>query len=39
MLNEEMFDSLDDARHKLSLWRYDCNNVVPHSSPGTQTPA
>ncbi len=23
LLNEEMFDSLDDARRKLALWRYD----------------
>ena len=22
-LNEEMFDSLNDARRKLALWRYD----------------
>lgn len=26
-LNEEMFDSLEDARRKLALWRYDYNNV------------
>ena len=38
-LNEEMFDSLDDARRKLALWRYDYNNVRPHSSLGNQTPA
>ena len=25
LLNEEMFDSLDDARRKLALWRYDYN--------------
>ena len=37
-LNEEMFDSLDDARRKLALWRYDYNNVRPHSSLGNQTP-
>ncbi len=23
LLNEEMFDSLEDARRKLALWRYD----------------
>ena len=34
-----MFDSLDDARRKLALWRYDHNNVRPHSSLGNQTPA
>lgn len=38
-LNEEMFDSLEDARRKLALWRYDYNNVRPHSSLGNQTPA
>ena len=34
-----MFDSLDDARRKLALWRYDYNNVRPHSSLDNQTPA
>lgn len=34
LLNEEMFDSLDDAWRKLALWRYDYNNVRPHSSLG-----
>ena len=38
-LNEEMFDSLADARRTLVLWRYDYNNVRPHSSLGNQTPA
>lgn len=38
LLNEEMFDSLDDARRKLALWRYDYNNVRPHSSLGNQAP-
>ena len=38
-LNEEIFDSLDGARRKLALWRYDYNNVRPHSSLGNQTPA
>ena len=27
LLNEEIFDTLDDARRKLALWRYDYNNV------------
>ena len=36
-LNEEIFDSLDDARRKLALWRYDYNTVRPHSSLGNQT--
>ena len=39
LLNEELFDSLDDARRKLALWRYDYNNVRPHSSLGKKTPA
>lgn len=39
LLNEEMFDSLDDARQKLALWRYGYNNVRHHSSLGNQTPA
>jgi len=38
-LNEEIFDSLSDARRKLALWRYDFNNVRPHSWLGNQTPA
>ena len=38
-LREAIFDSLADARQKLALWRYDYNNVRPHSSLGTQTPA
>jgi putative transposase len=39
LLNEELFDSLDDARRKLALWRYDYNHVRPHSSLGNKTPA
>ncbi|MCE8456946.1 IS3 family transposase, partial [Rhodovulum sulfidophilum] len=38
-LNEEIFDSLADARRRLALWRYDYNNVRPHSSLGNNTPA
>ena len=38
-LNEEIFDSLADARRKLALWRYDYNNVRPHSSLGNKTPS
>ena len=38
-LNEEIFDSLSDARRTLALWRYDYNNVRPHSSLGNKTPA
>jgi hypothetical protein len=37
-LNEEWFDSLDDARRKFALWRYDDNHVRPHSSLGNKTP-
>ena len=36
--NEETFESLADARQKLALWRYDYNNIMPHSSLGNQTP-
>ena len=39
LLNEELFDTLDDARRKLALWRYDYNNVRPHASLENQTPA
>lgn len=38
LLNEEIFDTLDDARRKLALRRYDYNTVRPHSSLGNQTP-
>ncbi len=38
-LNEEIFDSLADARRTLALWRYDDNNVWPHFSLGNKTPA
>ena len=38
-LNEEIFDSLADARRTLAIWRYDYNNVRPHSSLGNKTPA
>jgi len=30
-LNEELFDRLADARRKLAVWRYHCNNARPHS--------
>jgi putative transposase len=39
LLNEEIFDTLDDASRILALWRYDYNNVRPRSSLGNQTPA
>jgi putative transposase len=38
-LNEEIFDSPADARRTLVLWRYDYNNVRPHSSLGNKTHA
>jgi putative transposase len=38
-MNEEIFDSLADARRKPALWRYDDNNVRPHSSLGNITPS
>lgn len=31
-LNEEIFDTLEDARRQPALWRYDYNTVRPHSS-------
>ena len=39
LLNEELFDSLADARRKLAIWRYNYNNVRPHSSLENRTPA
>lgn len=39
LLNDEIFATLDNARQKLALWRYDDNNVRPHSSLGARTPA
>jgi putative transposase len=38
-LNEELFDSLPDARWKLARWRYDYNNIRPHSALGNLPPA
>ena len=38
-LNEEVFGSLADARRKLNLWRYDYNNIRPHSALNGQSPA
>ncbi len=36
LLNEELFDSLADARRKLAVWRYDYNNVRPTHPWGTE---
>ena len=38
LLNEEIFDTLEDARRQLALWRYDYNPVRPHSSLDNLTP-
>ena len=38
LLNEEIFDTLEDARCQLALWRYDYNPVRPHSSLDNLTP-
>ena len=38
-LNDQIFDTLADARGTLALWRYDYNNVKAHSSLGSKTPA
>jgi putative transposase len=38
-LNEEAFESLAHARRVLSRWRYDYNNIRPHSALGGNTPA
>ena len=37
LLNEKLFNKLDDARRKMALWRYDYNNVRLHSSLENQT--
>lgn len=39
LLNETVFVSLADARRRLSLWRYDYNNIRPHSALDGQSPA
>ena len=39
LLNERIFQSLADARRHLSLWRYDYNNIRPHSALNGQSPA
>lgn len=37
ILNEELFDSLRDARRKLAIWRCDYDNVRSHSALGDDT--
>lgn len=39
LLNEQVFDTLADARRRLALWRHDYNHTRPHSSLGGLTPA
>lgn len=39
LLNEQVFDTLADARRRLALWRHDYNHLRPHSSLGGLTPA
>lgn len=39
LLNETVFASLADARRRLSIWRYDFNNIRPHSALNGQPPA
>ncbi|WP_442915805.1 integrase core domain-containing protein [Leisingera sp. SS27] len=38
LLNEEIFGTLDCARRKLALWRYDHSTVWPHPWFGNKTP-
>ena len=38
-LNEELFDSLDDASRNLALWRIGYNTQRPHTSLGGLAPA
>lgn len=38
-LNEEVFDSLDQARRRLAHWRHDYNHIRPHTGLGGLTPA
>ena len=39
LLNEEVFDSLGDARRRLARWRHDYNHTRPHPALGGLTPA
>ena len=39
LLNEEVFQSLADARRHLARWRYDYNNIRPHSTHNGKPPA
>ena len=37
-LNQHWFLSLDDAQHRVDLWRKDYNENRPHSSLGNRSP-
>ncbi len=37
-LNEEVFDTLGQARHLIERWRRDYNDTRPHTSLGGRTP-
>ena len=37
-LNSHEFESLEDARRKIEVWRFDYNDHRPHSSLGQLTP-
>lgn len=39
LLNEDVFETLGDARKALKRWRHDYNHVRPHSALGGLTPA
>jgi putative transposase len=39
LLNEEVFDTLADARSSVARWRHDYNNERPHSALKGSTPA
>ena len=39
LLNEEVFDTLDQARCLLARWRHDYNHARPHTSLGGRAPA
>jgi len=37
-LNTEVFENIEDARHKIGAWRRDYNSRRPHSSLGNLSP-
>jgi len=38
-LNDQIYETLDDAREKIEMWREDYNGCRPHSSLGDLTPS